>query len=272
MSKTYKATGINLKGMPIGENDRLLTILTPEYGLIRAVAPGARKYKSRLRGRSELFVVNDLFLVKGKSLDRIIQAETQESYPKLSRDLGKLTISQYLAELVIYLALSEQPQLELYSLFNEHLNRISQLTSPDTLLPSLAHAIFHILTISGIAPQVYNCCITQKILVANFDDPNFKLGFSLYHGGIVTWLGQKSDLKLNYKLTALDLTLFQHLSSPKLPNYSQILPATINSLSIHNAWLKIEKILKDYLEFQIGRSLKTANVIDNILISDLAPS
>ena len=69
MSRTYKATGINLKAIPMGENDRLMTILTKEYGLLRAIAPGARKHKSRLGGRSALFVVNELMLSKGKSLD-----------------------------------------------------------------------------------------------------------------------------------------------------------------------------------------------------------
>nr|WP_310488709.1 recombination protein O N-terminal domain-containing protein [Chamaesiphon sp. VAR_69_metabat_338] len=42
MSGTYKATGINLKAMPIGENDRLVTILTREHGSIKAIFPGAR--------------------------------------------------------------------------------------------------------------------------------------------------------------------------------------------------------------------------------------
>jgi DNA repair protein RecO (recombination protein O) len=32
MSQTYKATGINLKAIPLGETDRLLTILTPDVG------------------------------------------------------------------------------------------------------------------------------------------------------------------------------------------------------------------------------------------------
>ncbi|UWU45655.1 Recombination protein O N terminal [Limnospira platensis C1] len=50
MSRTYKATGIILKAIPLGESDRLLTILTPEFGLMRVVAPGARKSRSRLGG------------------------------------------------------------------------------------------------------------------------------------------------------------------------------------------------------------------------------
>jgi DNA repair protein RecO (recombination protein O) len=74
--KTYQATGIILKGMPLGEADRLVTILTSEFGLIRGVAPGARKPKSSLRGRCELFVVNQFSLAKGRSLDKITQAET----------------------------------------------------------------------------------------------------------------------------------------------------------------------------------------------------
>ncbi|MEO1430334.1 MAG: recombination protein O N-terminal domain-containing protein, partial [Cyanobacteria bacterium J06633_8] len=36
MSRTYKATGINLKAQAFGESDRIVTILTREFGLIRA--------------------------------------------------------------------------------------------------------------------------------------------------------------------------------------------------------------------------------------------
>jgi DNA repair protein RecO (recombination protein O) len=130
MSRSYKATGINLKAMPIGETDRLLTILTREQGLIRAVAPGARKHKSRLGGRSGQFVINDLLVIQGKQLDKVVQAETVQSFPGLATDLTKLTASQYLAELVLCQALSEQPQGELFSLFVEHLERLEQASAP----------------------------------------------------------------------------------------------------------------------------------------------
>src|SRR5512147_915068 len=100
--------------MPFGEADRLLTILTREHGLIQAIAMGARKHSSSLAGRSGLFVVNDLLIVKGRSLDKVTQAETLESYPKLGKDLQKLTVSQYLAELCLCQALSDQPQEELF--------------------------------------------------------------------------------------------------------------------------------------------------------------
>jgi len=63
----------------MGEADKMLTILTKERGLVRAIAPGARKHKSRLSGRSAQFVVNDALFIQGKSIDKFVQAETQQS-------------------------------------------------------------------------------------------------------------------------------------------------------------------------------------------------
>ena len=138
MSGTYKATGINLKTMPIGENDRLVTILTREHGLIKAIAPGARKSNSSLGGRSAIFVVNSLSIAKGRSLDRITEAQTLNTYGGLSGDLGKLAASQYLAELVLAQALSEHPQEELYQLLLLHLGRLNDLEREDHTA-SIAH-------------------------------------------------------------------------------------------------------------------------------------
>ncbi|NET33866.1 MAG: DNA repair protein RecO [Cyanothece sp. SIO1E1] len=184
MSRTYKATGINLKGMPLGESDRLLTILTPELGLIRAVAPGARKHHSKLSGRSGLFVINQLLMIKGKNLDKVIQAETIRSYPGLSQDLGRLTASQYLAELVLCQALSEQSQTELFSRLEEYLGRLERIPKAG-LLPWLAYATFQLLVLAGLEPRVSNCCITQQPLMPDFETQDWRVGFSVAAGGIV---------------------------------------------------------------------------------------
>ncbi|MGA7933896.1 MAG: DNA repair protein RecO [Kovacikia sp.] len=185
MSRTYKVTGINLKSMPMGEADRLLTILTREEGLIRAIAMGSRKHNSSLGGRSGLFVVNELLIARGRSLDKIAQAETLESYPGLSQDLRKLTASQYLAELCLCQALSDQPQEELFCLLNGHLKRLER--SPGSLvLPHLTHAVFQLLILSGVAPQVHLCCATRQPLMPNFTDSAWRIGFSIPTGGVVT--------------------------------------------------------------------------------------
>ncbi|MBD2603035.1 DNA repair protein RecO [Scytonema hofmannii FACHB-248] len=188
MSRTYKATGINLKTQAFGEADRLVTILTREFGLIRAIAPGARKHKSSLGGRSGMFVVNELLIAQGRSLDKITQAETIKTYPGLGKDLAKLAASQYLAEIVLCQALSEQPQEELYELLNEHLGRLEAIptTKVKNIFAHLAHAVFHLLANSGLTPQVQVCCLTQSPLTPDFSDPNPQVGFSVSSGGIIS--------------------------------------------------------------------------------------
>ena len=184
MPKEYRATGINLKGMPLGENDRLLTILTKEHGLIRAVAAGARKHRSAMAGRSGLFVVNDLQISVGRNMDRIKNAEVIQSFVGLGQTLAKLTAAQYLSELALMQALSSQPQEDLFLVLVEHLNRI-QSGANQNVLAYLVHGTYHLLAIAGFAPQVHNCCITQSPVVANYEITRWKAGFSIVGGGVI---------------------------------------------------------------------------------------
>jgi DNA repair protein RecO (recombination protein O) len=198
MSKSYKAVGINLKSSPLGESDQLLTILTSEYGIVRAIAPGARKHKSPLRGRSELFVENELLLYRGRSLHRIQQAQTLASYPSLSKNLSKLTVAQYWAELVLAQAVSEQPQTEFYEILTEHLRRLQQMSVPSPqsaggkLFAYLCHGIYHLLAVGGIAPQCFRCTVSQQAIAPDSLQGNWQVGFSAATGGVVSLALEKT--------------------------------------------------------------------------------
>lgn len=281
MSRTYKAIGINLKAMPLGEADRVLTILTKEHGLVRAVAMGARKQNSKLSGRSGLFVVNDLLLAQGRSLDKVTQAETLESYPGLSRNLKKLTAAQYLAELTLQQALSDQPQEELFELLTEHLGRIEGSIDAE-ILPRLTQAIFQLLIVAGIAPQVHQCCVTQTILDPDLSDPNWKAGFSCTVGGVVTpevlerILQEQPSIdrarpdqastatvqktlaanpaKFNVLIDAAELSVLQQLAQEELPPLDRI-PVSV--------WLALEHLLRQYAQYHFDRIIRSASMIDS---------
>ena len=276
--KKYTTTGIILQGLTLNESDRLVKVLTPDYGLISATAPGAKKYKSRLRGRTELFVINKLLIIKGRSLDKIIQADTIYTYPGLSKDLGKLAAAQYLAELALYLAVDEQPQAELYELLNEHLRRIEQLKSQTNIYPYLAQAVFHILAIAGIAPQVHACCLTQQPLEITSFDINWRGGLSFEQGGLVNILGQtnqatedspnnyETSFVVNHKINAVELAIMQSLNEKYLPQTSEIIPPQLAGLSIDAAWVRIEKILRQYIQHHLGKSIRSADLVDNLYL------
>jgi DNA repair protein RecO (recombination protein O) len=291
MNQKYKATGIILKGSSLKESDRLVTVLTPEYGLIRAVAPGAKKHKSSLRGRTELFVVNELLLVKGRSLDKIIQADTLYTYPGLSRDLGKLASAQYLGELALFLAVDEQPQTELYEIFNEHLRRIENFAVHESIYPYLAQAIFHLVAIAGLTPQVFNCCLTQRQIIPNLASSQWRVGFSFEAGGIInlaemsatqpqpTKIQEQANFdsiakeeeynplpKINYRLNASELEILQQLNHQTLPSVVSLTEQKTINLDFDTAWIRIEKILREYIQYHIGKTIRSANLVDNLYI------
>jgi DNA repair protein RecO (recombination protein O) len=305
MSRTYKATGINLKSIPLGESDRILTILTQEYGLIRAVAPGVRKPKSKLGGRAGLFVVNELVIAQGRSLDRITQAETRESYPGLSKDLGKLTAGQYLAELVLCQALSDQPQGELLSLLSEHLHRIEGLIltgdrpSTTQVLPLLTQGIYHLLALGGIAPQVHACCLTQRPLIPDFQVLNWRVGFSISAGGAVSLSTEKSSdqnqvsrsdaasdatspsstrksvqtqkrpRKVDRQLNAVELAILQQLSGAELPPPTQLNLQIQGMMGerplVDQVWVSIEHLLRHYAQYHYGQAIRSATLMDTYI-------
>lgn len=302
MSRTYQATGINLKTQALGESDKIVTILTKEFGLIRAIAPGSRKHNSSLGGRSGMFVVNQLLISQGRSsqsatstLNRITQAETIKTYPGLTKDLGKLAASQYLAEIVLCQALSEHPQEELYEVLNEHLQRLEALPKSQGLdvVAHLAQGVFHLLALAGLTPQVQFCCLTQRPLIPDLTNPNWQAGFSIAAGGTVclqAWeqlRKQREWQKQEEKKQEQEIspsannapkpgyqTVFHHQDLPKIsrrlgakelgmlqylsePGIMQI------DAAADDGWLSVEQILRQYTQYHLGRPIRSATLIDS---------
>lgn len=264
MSRTYTATGIVLKGMAMGESDRLVTILSPDRGLLRAVVPGARKPKSSLRGRLELFVVNDLLVVQGRSLDRVIQAETRESFAPLSRDLAKLAIAQYWAELVLTLAQSDASPADLYHLLIQHLTLLTHLNptaSLDTRVAQLTQGVIHLLHWGGIAPQWDICCVTGAAIAPPLDNPRWRVGIDFDQGGLVL-LPPPAAIRCHAYLTNIETYLLQQLS--------QTHPDLIASPQLGStlAWRGIERILRQYTQYHFGNVIRSAALLDTLFIEE----
>ena len=259
--------------MPLGEHDRLLTILTKEHGLIRAVAAGARKHRSAMAGRSGLFVVNDLQISVGRNMDRIKHAEVLQSFVGLGKTLAKLTAAQYLSELALMQALSAQPQEELFLVLVEHLNRIQDAENQN-VLAHLNHGTYHLLAIAGFAPQVHSCCISQSPVIANREQQKWKAGFSIVGGGVINLeitdlasdgnpnsdsaessMSEAIHNRISHYLTASELLAMQELAQTDLAD---------NILETNTSdWLAVERLLRAYAQYHFDRPIQSSALIDN---------
>src|SRR5258705_265459 len=74
-----KAQAIGLNHFEVGEADRVLTLLTPHDGKLKAIAKGVRRPGSRIGGSVEPFAELHLVLVRGRTFDVITQASVGEA-------------------------------------------------------------------------------------------------------------------------------------------------------------------------------------------------
>src|SRR3546814_9324179 len=88
----YRAEAVVLRTHKLGEADRIISLLTREHGLVRAVAKGVRRTTSRWGSRLEPFTHVDLQLAEGRNLDVITQAETIDQFSsRLGMDYERYT-------------------------------------------------------------------------------------------------------------------------------------------------------------------------------------
>ncbi len=96
---TYRDEAVVLRTHKLGEADRIVTMLSRHHGKIRAVAKGVRRTGSRFGSRLEPFMVADVQLYVGRSLDIVQQAESLGSYgAEISDDYGSYTAASVMVE------------------------------------------------------------------------------------------------------------------------------------------------------------------------------
>lgn len=77
---TFRDEVVVLRTHKLGEADRIVTLLSRRHGKLRAVAKGVRRTSSRFGSRLEPFMVADVQLYQGRSLDIVQQAESIGAY------------------------------------------------------------------------------------------------------------------------------------------------------------------------------------------------
>lgn len=253
--QVYQVQGINLKGIPLGEHDRLLTVLTREMGLIRVVAVGARRHQSGMSARSMMFMVNDLVLAKGRGLDRIKQCDLVQGFRGISQNFLKLTCAQYWGEIALKQALSEQPQEELFLVLVEHLTRLDSC-DPEQVWAFLVHGVYHLLAIAGFAPLVHSCCLTQTVI------EDEQAGFSVVGGGLVSLdrdLSPRStSSKISHYLNRQEVRAMQELGKVDLSPEVMALPVQV--------WRTLEQVLRACTQYHFDQPIYTASMLDSVSV------
>lgn len=95
----YKAEGVVLARRNLGEADRVLTLLTREFGKLSVKAKAVRRTTSRLAGRLEPFTHARFLLARGRALDVVAQVEVVAGHADLRTDLVRVGHAWLVAEM-----------------------------------------------------------------------------------------------------------------------------------------------------------------------------
>lgn len=174
--RQYRDEGIVVGGHKLGEADRIVLILTRNHGLIRAVAKGIRRTKSRFGSRLEPFMLVDVQCHVGRSLDIVTQVELLEPFARsISADYDSYSAASVMAETCTRLTEDDPRSRAQYLLLVSAIRSLCKGEHPPRL--SLDAYLLRAVSVAGWAPSLMDC--------AQCGEPGPHRAFSPALGGAV---------------------------------------------------------------------------------------
>ncbi|WKD60671.1 DNA repair protein RecO [Corynebacterium ciconiae DSM 44920] len=172
---SFRDRALVVRTYDFGEADRIVVLLTRQHGLVRAVAKGVRRARSRFGSRIQRFVLLDVECYPGKSLALISGADTVDYYASgIIEDYQRYSAACAVLETAEKLSLADLPDSALFDLA---VSALEALRHDDTPLISLDIFLLHAMGSAGWLPEMFNC--------AHCDKPGPHRGFDPGSGGAV---------------------------------------------------------------------------------------
>ena len=147
--------GLIIREQQTGEDDRLVTILTRDYGIIRAFVRGAKRIRSKSQSATQLFAYGKYSIYRGKDAYSIDEAQPVEIFFDLRNDIASLSLAQYFCELAGELAPVEDDADEYLRLVLNALHMLSKNKRPPAQLKAIVE--LRMMTLSGYMPDLVAC-------------------------------------------------------------------------------------------------------------------
>jgi DNA repair protein RecO (recombination protein O) len=159
--RRYSTDAIVLSRFDYGEADRILTLITPAGGKIKAIAKGIRRPTSRIGGSLEPFAELTVLLARGRTFDVVTQVSVGHAWLSLRDSLESAATAWYLAELADR-SLEERHAAEaVYSLLKRGYELLDAGMEPGRVARWFE---MHLADELGVRPEVDRCVECDRVL------------------------------------------------------------------------------------------------------------
>ncbi|HKQ99920.1 MAG TPA: DNA repair protein RecO [Pyrinomonadaceae bacterium] len=149
--------GIVLRSYNLAEADKIVVCLTRHAGIVRTVARGARRLKSRFGAGLEPFTIIDLtyYEKEGRELVSLRQAEIIRSFFSLAQSAEVVAALAYMSELVMEFAPPHEPNEKLFRMVKAVVEALS--SNQEDLPALLRYFEVWMLKLAGFLPDLRTC-------------------------------------------------------------------------------------------------------------------
>jgi DNA repair protein RecO (recombination protein O) len=246
--RLYVTDAIVLSRFDYGEADRIMTLFTPSYGKLKAIAKGVRRTTSRLGGSLEPLAELRVALARGRTFDVVTQVEVTHAWLALRDSLESAATAWYLAELADR-SIEERHETEgLYAL----LKRAYELLDAGMAAGRVARWYeMNLADELGVRPEVDRCVECDRMLEA---DEEFRWVPPL--GGVLCYRcpGPPSETA-GLSVDALKL----------LKAYQRMDVEAIAALRLAPlVEREVEGAMRDFLHFSLDRDARSLAFLDEV--------
>ncbi len=115
--RDYSVDALVIRELPLGDNDKVLTLLTADYGRFNVIAKGVKSLKNPIMPACRAFVWGN-FEVHERSADSrwLRSASVTEPFSALGTEITRLYLAQYIADVCMELSGQGEPAGEILRL------------------------------------------------------------------------------------------------------------------------------------------------------------
>lgn len=242
-----ETAGLVLKSYSLAEADKIVVFLTQNHGLIRGVAKGAKRLKSKFGGSLEPFTIVNLnyFQKEERELVSISQIEVKKSFFADAANPEFLQKFSYLSDLLFEFAPPDEPNERLYRMACASLETASE--NPQCLESIALYFELWLLRLAGFLPNWNNCDSCRREFGSE-ETTSLQANFHL-----ICSLCRKSGNRVNVSPIERKIFLTAQIISPS--NFTEF--AADKQYEVKN----LSSVLKRIISHIIGKEIVSEKII-----------
>lgn len=166
--RDFVTDGLVVREYELGEHDKMLTLLTPTYGRIPVIAKGARSLRNKYMTPARLFTYANYELHRRGDMTWLRSAEIIEPFPQLEREITRLYLAQYLADLACELSGEGEPAVDILRLTLNSLYAVCRGVKDQRLIKGTFE--WRAAGYSGYLPELGDCHVCGAADARSKDD------------------------------------------------------------------------------------------------------